>query len=1073
MLVNFLRSGRTLLFLMGVAFGFVAVARAQAPAISKQPVSVTVVAGNPASFSVVATGAAPLSYQWRKDGNVIPVATGPTLSFLAATGADAGVYRVTVTSLAISVTSDTVTLTVNLPPTITTQPLAQTTTLGGAVTLRVVATGMGILTYQWYRNGETLAEATGASYNIPSASAADAGAYTVQIGNSFGQVTSVPAQVGFSGMLWAVGFNANGALGDGTTTNRVLPVPVATGVRTVVAGNGHNFILRVDGSLWAMGRNDRGQLGDGTTTNRLTAVPIASGVSTVATYNLHTLFLGTDGTLWAMGNNASGQLGDGTMTIRPSPVQVATGVSAVAAGDGHSLYVKTDATLWAMGNNANGQLGDGTPTTRLSPVQVATGVSAVAAGESHSLYVKTDGTLWAMGNNASGQLGDGTTTNRPSPVQVAADVTAVAARAGSSYFLKTDGTLRAMGNNAFGQLGDSTAISRPSPVRIATSVKAVAAGIVHSFFLQTDGTLWAMGNNTYGQLGNGTTISRGLPVQVASGVTAMAAGEGQGAFTQISGFGTSPVISDSPLGGAFAVGASTTLSVNVSGSGPLDYQWQKNGAAIAGGRSPTLVFTALAATDAGRYAVVVTNSAGSVTSGVANLSIDTPPAITVQPAATTVNDGSSTSFSVQATGSDPLRYQWYKDGISISGATKATYTIAAAAPGNAGSYLVTVSNPFDAVTSTSAVLTVNPVFGPTISVPPFSASTTTGSTATFEVIATGTGPFTYQWRKDGVPIAGATNATHTLASVQKSDVGSYTVSVVNRAGSVTSAAATLTVAVFDPGRLINLSILTQLAAGETMTLGAVLGGAGTSGGKPLLVRAVGPSLSQFGVTAVLADPTFDLFSGQTVVAANDNWGGTAELSNAYAQVGAFAFTAATSRDAAIFSRALNAGNYTARISGVGGAGGRVLAEIYDATVNGTLTSATPRLVNISVLKQINVGDVLTAGFVIGGSTPKTVLLRAIGPPLADAPFYVAGVMADPTLRLYSGQNAISSNDDWGAGALASALASAFTRVGAFPLRADSADAALLVTLQPGNYTAQISGAGGTGGVALVEVYEVP
>ena len=215
MLVNFLRSGRTLLFLMGVAFGFVAVARAQAPAISKQPVSVTVVAGNPASFSVVATGAAPLSYQWRKDGNVIPVATGPTLSFLAATGADAGVYRVTVTSLAISVTSDTVTLTVNLPPTITTQPLAQTTTLGGAVTLRVVATGMGILTYQWYRNGETLAEATGASYNIPSASAADAGAYTVQIGNSFGQVTSVPAQVGFSGMLWAVGFNANGALGDG------------------------------------------------------------------------------------------------------------------------------------------------------------------------------------------------------------------------------------------------------------------------------------------------------------------------------------------------------------------------------------------------------------------------------------------------------------------------------------------------------------------------------------------------------------------------------------------------------------------------------------------------------------------------------------------------------------------------------------------------------------------------------------------------------------------------------------------------------------------------------------------
>jgi len=258
-----------------------------------------------------------------------------------------------------------------------------------------------------------------------------------------------------------------------------------------------------------------------------------------------------------------------------------------------------------------------------------------------------------------------------------------------------------------------------------------------------------------------------------------------------------------------------------------------------------------------------------------------------------------------------------------------------------------------------------------------------------------------------------------------------------------------------------------------MTLGTVLGGGGTSGGKPLLVRAAGPSLTQFGVAAVLTDPALNLFFGPVAVANNDNWGGTAELSNVFAQVGAFPYSGPASRDAAIFSPALIAGNYTVRISHAGSAGGTVLAELYDATANGSLTTTTPRLINISVLKQIRPGDVLTAGFVIGGSAPKTVLIRAIGPTLAAAPFYVADVMADPTLRLYRGQIATSVNDDWGSGALASALEAAFALVGAFPLPAGSADAALLVTLQPGNYSAQISGAGGTGGTALVEVYEVP
>ena len=118
----------------------------------------------------------------------------------------------------------------------------------------------------------------------------------------------------------------------------------------------------------------------------------------------------------------------------------------------------------------------------------------------------------------------------------------------------------------------------------------------------------------------------------------------------------------------------------------------------------------------------------------------------------------------------------------------------------------------------------------------------------------------------------------------------------------------------------------------------------------------------------------------------------------------------------------------------------------------------------------NIGSGLTAGFVIGGSTSKTVLIRAIGPTLAGAPFNVSGVVADPQLALFSGSTKIGENNDWGGTAT---LTAAFTQVGAFALPATSKDAVVLATLLPGNYTVQVSGVGNTTGLALVEVYEVP
>jgi hypothetical protein len=134
-----------------------------------------------------------------------------------------------------------------------------------------------------------------------------------------------------------------------------------------------------------------------------------------------------------------------------------------------------------------------------------------------------------------------------------------------------------------------------------------------------------------------------------------------------------------------------------------------------------------------------------------------------------------------------------------------------------------------------------------------------------------------------------------------------------------------------------------------------------------------------------------------------------------------------------------------------------------------MTATTPRLVNVSVLKHLGSG--LTVGFVIDGTAPKRVLIRAVGPTLASAPFNVPGAIQDPQITLFSGAQAnIGSNDNWGGTA---ELTAAFAQVAAFALPPTSRDAALLVTLPTGQYTVRVSGVTGTTGVAIVEVYEVP
>jgi len=467
------------------------------------------------------------------------------------------------------------------------------------------------------------------------------------------------------------------------------------------------------------------------------------------------------------------------------------------------------------------------------------------------------------------------------------------------------------------------------------------------------------------------------------------------------------------------------------------------------------------------------------------------PVIARQPTDLTARPGTSATFTVGTTfnGSNTFPAtgtflaDWYFNGATINPSAKyapngAQLVINTLTAADAGEYSYRIVTTGGMASSNVVKLTVTSA--PAIVAQPTSRTVVSGTTVVFSAAAAGAPEPTYQWRKDGNLVPGATSATLVIPAATAAQAGSYTLvatnTINNVATPVTSNAATLTISsTTDFGRISNLSILTNLATGEGLfTVGTVIGGAGTVGNKSLLVRAVGPTLgaAPFSIPGTLPDPKLELYSNGAVVAANDNWAGTAALSGAFTAVGAFPYVNAFTKDAAYYNPTLAAGSYTVQVSDAAAGTGTVIAELYDSTSGGSFTAATPRLINVSVLKQIPANELLTAGFVIGGSTAKTVLIRAVGPTLAAAPFNIGNAMADPQLALFNGASVqIGANDNWGGDAQ---LAAVGTGVGAFALSsATSKDAVLLVTLAPGNYTAQARGITGTGGMAIVEVYEVP
>jgi len=583
-----------------------------------------------------------------------------------------------------------------------------------------------------------------------------------------------------------------------------------------------------------------------------------------------------------------------------------------------------------------------------------------------------------------------------------------------------------------------------------------------------------------------------------------------------------PTISGQPTGVALNLGQSATLSVTAEGTAPLGYQWRRNGILVAGGTSASLTLSGVQAGSAGAYTVTVTNAFGTAVSTAANVAVNTPPVIALQPGPQATVAGGAANYSVVATGALPLSYQWRRNGANIAGATASALALTNLTAADAGNIDVVVANAFGSVRSSLAQLTI--AAGPTapvITAQPSARSVLAGYGVSMSVAASGVPAPTYQWRKNGTNVSGATAATLALGAAQAADAGSYDVVVTNSAGSVTSAAAALRVfprsfagtyfgsfgggagsyalLVRDDNTAALLAFLPGVSAAVSAT-DLVL----TDGGQFNVTQPAAGSVGAFIISGNIASD--GAISGTVSGAVTAAVTGTQAADTAATQNIAGYYSAGASTGAATVQAIVGANGQSFILlqsgatvdGGVGTASnsGQITLATNRSSVTGLVNASTglitlsstgaitasfaggsssatalQRLGNISTRSRVGTLDAVTiVGFVISGEVSKPVLIRAVGPTLGAAPFNVITALATPKLELFRGTTSLQVNT--GIAANRAAVDAAAQQSGAFPLAAAGTDAAIVTTLAPGNYTAVVSSTTSASGVALVEVYDL-
>jgi hypothetical protein len=565
------------------------------------------------------------------------------------------------------------------PPAILLQPTNQITVAGDNITFSVLAGGTQPLTYQWRLNGTNLTAATASSLALANVQLSDSGSYSVLISNSVGTLLS---------------------------SNAVLTVTAPPPCAAPPAG-----II----SWWQAESNalDLTGLDNGTLVGGLGYAP--GKVGQAFSFN------GIDAEV-RLGTSA-GNFGTNDFTIEFWIQTTSTRVLESVLGKRPAC--NGDSTgFWDM------RIGNG----RLEMALMAPGVTD---------YNQLDATR---------QVNDG----------VFHHIAFV--RQGTTGTLYIDGTVEVSG-------------STPGVTYLNTSGNFV---IGRSACVGVDGTQYFTG-----QLDEITVYQQALSL---SQVQSIYNAGGSGKCTS-----AAPVIVSSPANLMAGAGETATFSVWAGGTPPFSYQWLFESSPIGGATGSSLVLAGVQPQQAGNYSVIVTNPYGLATSPNAVLTVLTfPPAIITQPANQTVFAGTTAVFTVTASGSPPLIYQWFLETNAITGGTNSSLVLNNVQPTQAGNYSVVVSNPYGAATSSNALLTVL-TYPLAITSQPQSRTVFQGRATNFSVTATGTAPLSYQWFFNSNSLAGRTAATLALTNIQPDQAGTYSVRVTNAYGSLMSSNAFLTV----------------------------------------------------------------------------------------------------------------------------------------------------------------------------------------------------------------------------------------------------------------------------------------
>ena len=530
------------------------------------------------------------------------------------------------------------------------------------------------------------------------------------------------------GSVLAWGWNNNGQ------TN--VPVAAQSGVMAIAAGYGHTVALKTNGSIVAWGYNNDGQ----------TTIPIAaqSGVTAIAAGYGHSVALKNDGSVVAWGFNSSGQVTGTPTTGAPysataSPVtiggQVLTGVMAIAAGSYHSIALKNDGSVVVWGSTNNGQ------TT--VPMVAQNGVTAIAASYEHTVVALTPSAPAIITQPISQTVNAGQSasftvaaTGLYLRYQWRKDGTNLSGATGTTYNLGLAQTNRAgsytvVVSNAGGSVTSAPpAILTVNQLAQAITFGALATKRVDSAPFNLSATASSGLPVSYTSSDSlVATISGSLVTITAIGSSTLTASQkGNATYLPASSVsqtltvtGIPPHIATQPVSRTVRVGQSVSFSVTATGSAPLIYRWSKNGTDIPNATNVSYVIPAVADSDAGNYSVVVTNSAGSVTSSNVWLTVLDSPIFTTQPLSQTVGVGSNVTLSATAYGAQPLVFQWYFNsspvGTPASSINVSFHTLTNVQTNNSGDYSVQVFNGYGSATSSTALLNVV-VFPPSVVVPP-------------------------------------------------------------------------------------------------------------------------------------------------------------------------------------------------------------------------------------------------------------------------------------------------------------------------------------------------------------------